>query len=298
MIEHLKTSMMRALALHIIIQKKENNLYFPGEDGSNQRILWASETATNAESQLSWLTNACENNKTLRALWPHKMWTDARRQARRWNAQEAQLPRTVDYPEPTIQTIGVGGAVTGRHQSCHIFDDLISLKAANSATIMAETIQWFTASRALLDHPINSVQFLIGTRWAVFDLWGDIIKNDPSVDTIVRSIIEEGIPIFPEYFSVETIAQLEKEFGALFSLIYMNSAYDPALVDFDVGAVRNFTMEAGQILFTPDDRDAQLTTAAQKQGFIPPPQEAPQGARLTPDLMRVLFARGERSKMT
>lgn len=291
--------MMRALALHIIIQNKEANLYFPGEDGNNQRILWASETATNAELQLSWLTNVLDQNDLMRALWPHKVWTNSSKQAKRWNAQEAQLPRSIDYPEPTIQTIGVGGAVTGRHQTCHIFDDLISFKAANSPTVMYESIQWFTASRALLDHPINSLQFLIGTRWAVFDLWGDIIKKDTSVEVVTRSIIEEGKPIFPEMFSLATITQLEKEFGSLFPLIYMNAPYDPAMVDFDVAQVREVKFENGQLIFDEIEQDQKLIAISVNSGqHRPYTEDVAPGTRLTADLMRRVFSIGIRPVIT
>ena len=109
---------------------------------------------------------------------------------------------------------------------------MISEEAANSEVVMQTAIDWHTNSRALFDDPDKSLEFIIGTRWAVHDLYSHIEETDPTVDMEVRSIVEDGRPIWPEAFTMETVARLRTEFRTMFPLLFMNSAADPMLVDF------------------------------------------------------------------
>lgn len=294
--DHLKTSIVsRALSLHALIQPRGKSPYLPTKDGQpfagqDARILLAGETAANAEKQLGWIELQCEGNARLRALWPHLMWDSPRKQAKAWNATAMVLPRTVDFPEASIETIGVGGAVTGRHYDIMIKDDLATFDAANSAVIMQQAIDWHEASRALLDDPETGVEFTVGTRWAVFDLYDHIIRDDPSVAVLVRAAIEDGQPIFPEMFSLATLDEYKKRLGVLFPLLYMNTAIDAAISDFAIEAVREFVIENGQLTFTEDERDLELS---QRLNQPAPPSVIPRGVRLTSATYDLLDARGQ-----
>lgn len=272
--DHYKTTIAsQCLPIHILIQPKERNHYMPGKWGPDCRILLVCESEPRAANHLRWIESRFESCAILRALWPQCCWENPRRESKKWNEQALLLPRKQDYSDPTIQIKGVGGVVTGAHVDVMIKDDLISLEAANSATVMQTAIQWHIASRALMDDPDKSLEFIIGTRWAVFDLYSYIIDEDPTVDVRIRSIIEDGKPILPELFKLETIKRLKKEFGVLFPLLYMNSAADPSLVDFDITEVREHTIEDGFLEFESDDRDIVL-------------QERDKEPEVNPDLLR------------
>lgn len=262
--DHLKTSIVRAMCAHMVIQPIDG-LYFPEMVGRDTRILLANETATNSEHQLRWLMQQWEGNKWLKALWPEVVWENPRRQSKKWNEKEMLLPRKAYFPEATIETIGVGGAVTGRHYNVMMKDDLVTFEAANSQTVMKKAIDWHKASRALFDHPTESWEVLIGTRWAAFDLYRDIQDNDPSVAVITRAAVEEGEPIFPEMFSLEAIDQLRRELGSLFFLLYMNDDRDPSLVDFDMEKVRGCKVSGGQVWFAEGAEDDLLLAALSAQ---------------------------------
>lgn len=259
--DHLKTSIVgRALPIHILIQPPESNVYFPGmiKEGASTRVLLANETATNAEHQLRWIEARFESCDILKALWPHRCWDNARKQSRKWSEKEMIIPRTTDYPEASIETIGVGGAVTGRHYDVMIKDDLISIDAANSSAIMNTAINWHLASRALLDDPDKGLEFIIGTRWAVHDLYSEIIDTDDSVEVLIKSAIEDGQPVFPEMFTLQTLNRLAKELGPKFYLLYMNSAESSELTDLDMSKVRTFNISGEGIHFSEDERDLPL----------------------------------------
>lgn len=262
---HAKTSMIsHGLPCHILIQPKESNIYMPGRAGVDTRILLAGETERRASNNLSVIQAAFEGNRLLRGLWPHCCWDNPRKQAEKWNKIEMVLPRSIDFPDPTIQAIGVGGAITGARHDVHINDDLVSLEAANSQIVMESAISWFLASRALLDND-SSLEFTIGTRWAANDLYdfimnggvldGERFEKDYTVDCVVRSIVESGRVIYPEKFAMQVtpgkvaVTALMKEHGTMFPLLYMNSAADPSLVDFDMNEVRSYKLKDGEISF-------------------------------------------------
>lgn len=310
---HLKTSIARALCIHILIQPRHANLYFPDcrdarclteraasgascalehhhADGLSQRILYAGETSTNAQHQLRWIEQQYEGNTLLRGLWPDRCWTSPRRESSKWNDQEMLLPRSADFPEASVETIGVGGAVTGRHYTVQVKDDLISIIAANSDVEMQRAIGWQRASRSLFDNPDTDLEFNLGTRWAVGDLWDDMQKNDPTVSVVCRGAIEDGQPIFPEMFSLASLDELKRDQGALFWLLYMNSAENPELTDFAPGDLRFFELRVGELHYSEDERDLTLLDRTKP---IDAPRPDLRGMPLTAETYDVLRGREE-----
>src|ERR1043166_1167727 len=275
--EHCKSSIVSdALPMHILLQSEETNIYFPGLDGADCRVLLSAETETRAMDHLRVIQTAFESNALIRALWPEKCWRNPRRDSKKWNDRELIIPRRSEYPDPSIRGIGVGGAITGAHPNVLIKDDLISVEAANSPTVMQTAINWHIASRALINSP-GALEFIIGTRWAVNDLYQYILDNDPSVSYVVRSAIENGEPIYPEMFTLDKIDQPRRALGIMFPLLYMNSAVDPELVDFDLADLREFTFKNDMLVFASDERDAHLA----KRLKVSLPPELPRGAPLS-----------------
>jgi hypothetical protein len=268
---HLKTTILKALCVHQIIQSGAalgdgtfDNVYFPhgivgtpAPVGTDIRILLASKTSGLAMSTLAEIMMNVEANELLPALWPGCFWENTK-DARWWNQERIVFPRRATHKEATIETIGVGGQITGYHFNVQIFDDLIDIQTANSAVEMFKTIEWWKASRALMHDQARSLEFIVGTRWAVNDLYDWIMKNDPSVDPRVRAVIEDGVPIFPEMFTLDSIAQMQRELQSLFPLLYMNSATDRSLTDFDMTRVRDFFISDGQLCFEETVDDAML----------------------------------------
>jgi hypothetical protein len=301
--EHAKTAIVSGgLPLHIIIQPAATNIYFPGLEGSECRIMLAGENMRMAKKNLRVLEEIHSGNKLFRALWPHRVWDQPRRQSKVWNQDALIFPRENEWPDPTIWAIGVDGAVTGARPNVQIKDDLVSVEAANSDVVMDSAIEWHKVSRALMDTyetetGLQSLEFIIGTRWAVFDLYSYIIDNDPSVEVIsdqFHQIIRNGKILWPEKHTEESIENLRREYGAMFYLLYMNSAADPELVDFNLDLVREFKLVNGQIVFDEDDRDTRLEDVSKSRNSRE--KRAPsvkRGEILTPELLRGMVARKE-----
>ena len=303
-----KTSIVsHALPLHIIIQPRATNIYFPNEHGYDQRIIIASKAARLATDSLRIIQSASESNQLLKTLWPERFWEDrkqARSQSKAWSNNELILPRDQanEWPDPTFRAVGVGAAITGSHPSVLIKDDLINEEDHSSPVVMQTAIQWHTVSRALINRP-GTLEFVIGTRWHIHDLYQHILTNEPSVKHMIRSLLEfdedgEEYCIYPEFvvtypdgsvrrhgFSDGKIAQLKAEFGSMmFSLQYMNDARDPSLVDFQETDLREYTFENGIIVADDQERDiawADMRTksAAARLPAIAPTQGHPRSAR-------------------
>ena len=256
----LKTSIARALTIHILIQRKETNCYLKGKHGPDTRILYAGEIIDNAIAQLSWIQGQYESNKRLRAFWPHLMWDNPRVEAKQWSSKGLVVKRETDYPEPSIRPIGVGGAIAGYHGDVQIKDDLVTLPARLSLPLMQTAKEWHTASRPLFDDPDTGLEFILGTHWTTDDLYVEI-KKDPSVEVVTRAAIENGHPIFPERLPLPVLEQLKQELNkvpGLFSLLYMNNAYASDITDFQREDFRFFHLRGTQIITPEDSRDILL----------------------------------------
>ena len=289
--EHSKTAIIsHSLPIHIHIQSKEENLYFPGRDGSSIRILLAGETASKAQDNLQVIRLHYESNELLRALWPERVWENARRESPAWNNEKIILPREEIFADPSIRTSGIGVAITGSRTDAQIKDDLTTFDAANSPTIMNAAIEWHRASGALQQSRGGSREWLLGTHWATFDLYTWIMAQEPDVKTLVRSIVEDGKIILPVDHDWEGIERMKKKYGPLYQLMYMNNPFDPELTDFAESDLREYTVnEGGKFTLGEDHRDALL---ADRLNAPPPPPPDLTGTRLS-QVRDELFGQGK-----
>jgi len=78
------------------------------------------------------------------------------------------------------------------------------------------------------------------------------------IDEKFHRIIRDGRILWPEKNTHQRVRQLKREHGANFYLLYLNSAADPELTDFDLNQVRDFRIKNGIIEFKEDERDERL----------------------------------------
>jgi len=309
---HCKSAIVsQCLPLHILIQAAETNVYMPGLAGTDCRLLMACETETLGKKWLRVVKSILMRNQLVAAFWPHIVWENPKQQSPKWSESEIIVPRKTEWPDPTARAIGVGGAITGARPNILIEDDLVSLEAANSEAVMQTAIDWHIAARALLDEyeeesGLQSLEFIIGTHWAVWDLYTYIEENDPSVEILKRAIYEpgdDGKPkiTWPERWSWARIEQLKKEFGSLFPLLYMNEPFDPDLVDFDIDKVRGYELFGEFVRYAQEARDNELVNKLAVSDVALSPEaigrvaevrgDKMRGRRLTPQNFRDVFDR-------
>lgn len=203
----------------------------------NGRYLIANESATNAERMLRAIRQHAESNRIFRTIYSDIIPSDTRRAGLRWNDHELEFNREWIGPEPTVDTIGMTGAFTSRHYTHITADDLISEEAIKSEKVMKDTIERFKGFFSLLARPNFDTIMIVGTRWALHDIYSWILENlGPRLAVYATGVYnEEGNPIFPELMSVETLALKRSSMGEYrFSCLYLNNPRNEDIQDLNV----------------------------------------------------------------
>jgi predicted phage terminase large subunit-like protein len=227
-------------------------------------ILIANEKQEMAADFLASIKHQFERNELLRALFPEVIPPDFNKTT--WSATRASVNRKSGRKEPTFDTIGVGGSVTGKHYDYILCDDLISKDEMESARAgswltMDRVNRWVNQLEPLLSiaaKPFPWIRF-IGTRWWHNDTYDHIEKAFGGEDVqqfvlhaklpdgrqisreayragdlaVMRiSGIEDGIPTFPKIWSEERMASLRERDPELFACNIMNEPSNAAVRTF------------------------------------------------------------------
>lgn len=212
----------------------------------NSRSLIANETSTNAERFLSVIKQHAETNKLFRTLFSDLI----PRKPVRWSQNELLFNREWIGPEPTIDTIGMTGAMTSRHYTHLGVDDPISEEAAKSKLVMDDVINRISKLFSLMVDPEHNTLDLTGTRWALYDVYSHFMEwFGQRLSHYIRSAIEDGKPIWPERFSLETLALIRNDpkMGEYnFACLYMNNPRNIAVQNFNVQDLRFWRWSADE----------------------------------------------------
>lgn len=318
---HLKTTISKALVLHLIIQPDGQNCYFPSTmgslthtDGRSTRVLLASKGADLSAQKLGSIKTWCETSQLLKATWPEVFWQDPERQAPRWNQESLQFQRREIFDQATVEIVGVGGVITGQHFNVHIHDDLVDEKDRFSPTTMERAYNWFHSSRSLFDGVETGLELILGTHWANNDVYVRILEHQLDVEPMRFSAVLDtrtGQPFsqvddktslldLPPYIeslwpegpstSLHGLEQTRKDMiaagkGDLFALNYLNDPLHSSIVDFNIADIRYYSIEGDTISFEEDERDAIL-----RESYLNPDRQQRNqqltGHKMTADLLR------------
>ena len=269
---HYKTTLNIGEAIQIALPNDDKIVTeYPWTLGSNVKILLSHETEKGASRALYEIAEAFMSKPMMLAFFPECIPT---RRRQRINTLELELPRDTHWKEPTFDVIGAGGAAQGRHYHRLKLDDLIGEKARESRTIMSGVLEWFDNVNSLLTRPKIDGWDLIGTRWAMFDVYSHAIEmygvdkvmsvlnavdqNKEQFDegilvTYIRSAIEDGKIIFPEEFSMNQFRILMKN-RKVWASQYVNNPLDSALTEFDAKWLKfyNVASNGDLIIFEGD----------------------------------------------
>jgi phage terminase large subunit-like protein len=175
------------------------------------------------------------------ALFPELVPSTRKQRINKW---ELELPRQTHWKEPTFDAIGVGGAAQGRHY--------IGEEARDSAVVMQTTKDWADNVNSLLTRLRLDGWDLTGTRWSLDDVYDHMMHRygikwaqsyTPALDNnrerikdgiavaYIRSAIENGVPIFPEEFTLEDLAVI-RENRKVWAAQYANNPLDEEFLEF------------------------------------------------------------------
>ena len=141
----------------------------------NERILIDSEIFTNSRNFIRELRSHFESDAFRKVFgdWVGDNWSEA---------EITVKARTKAYKEASVTAGGIGTVKVGQHYSIIIGDDLNS--GNNSATPEArkKVIQHYQMNSAILDP--GGTYVLIGTRYAVDDVYGHVLQNELGIKNV------------------------------------------------------------------------------------------------------------------
>lgn len=152
-----------------------------------ETILIAADTSTNAEKKLRKIKSIILESAQIRAFFPEVIPPNTKKTT--WSDAAITIPRKGHHAEPSISTVGAGGAVVGQHFTHIILDDIIAKEAAESPTVMESVIRWVDNVESLLVQPYENTIDVVGTRWHHNDIYSHIQNHWPEGNT-------KGIPNF------------------------------------------------------------------------------------------------------
>lgn len=183
----------------------------------------------------------------------------------RWNNKEIVMAnRTKIFREPSVYCIGVGGSSEGYHFDLIICDDLIGMSALNSThqsgAEMMRTSNWFwTAEKTLVMSALTSRVIVIGTRYAIDDVYDTIIKRSYEVvgypmdnykpnpkgnwKVYYRKAIENSVSIFPERCPLSMYEQLAEDDWWTYVTQFLNDPQQSGLAEFNTYEIKKCTMD-------------------------------------------------------
>lgn len=254
--DHFKSTLLKGMVLHFLIQPENHNIYFPGMKGTDTCILIGFDAIENAKKFFSVIKGVIEHHKAFKNFWPHVEPMERSR----WTQEQITVKRSVNYGEATVEAVSINSPVASRHVDALFLDDIFTFRAMHEPPTAEKTILWHKSIVSVLRKTNHSFIIVAGTPWAQNDVYNDIINNMPDYQLYHRACIENGKPIFPERYSLEDLIQIQQRFEGtgLFELNYMCDHAGGVLSDFKKAWFKRFAFAQalGKIYFEPQPEQA------------------------------------------
>jgi len=182
------------------------------------RLMIDSETLSSAKMYLSGIRDMLDNNEMLKMICTddegNYLLEPNKGIAGGFTEEQVILKhrKKLGLKEPSIFCSGVDNARTGMHPDVIIMDDLVSERNVGTDTQLAKTKDHYRYSLSLLEP--GGLHLIIGTRYHMADLYGDLITEE-SFDVLLRPAIDtEGKLYFPTRLTNEFLTTQRKAQGS------------------------------------------------------------------------------------
>lgn len=170
----------------------------------NIRILIVQKTATEAEKTLGVIKTELETNRELKSYY-RSHWEatvghrdiantrgsvedDKGRKEGAWQQRRIYCKRTRRGKDPTVEAVGVGGAITGGHFDVIILDDVEDDENTKTDERIKSMVEWFTGTIMQLREPQTKIVVVGTLKTNKQDIY-NIVLNSPVWDTFKTSAI-------------------------------------------------------------------------------------------------------------
>lgn len=216
----------------------------------NIRILITNALLDNSKGFLREIKSHFEKNEKLKALYGDYQNTDEK-----WSESQIIVSKRTSFSkEPTVQITSVDKSVVSQHYDLIIADDLVSRSSISTKEQRTGLVKYYKDLLDLLEP--GGTLLVIGTRWHYDDLYGWLLRQTGTRETLIRKVLkEDGSPLFPQKFTHEHIASLKAEKGSYeFNAQYNNDPVSEEEADFKRASWRYFSRppDGGQVYITID----------------------------------------------
>lgn len=149
----------------------------------NIRILIISKTGKQGTKFLSVIKEELEQNQKLIKDFG-VFYSDIG-----WTSNYIYVKRDKIMKDPTVECVGVLGAITGGHFDIIIADDILDDENTKTVERMKTVKNWFYGTIMQLVEPHTKV-IVVGTRKHYLDLYQDILKNPMFKNSVYKAIIK------------------------------------------------------------------------------------------------------------
>ncbi|MCE5240308.1 hypothetical protein LLH23_17730 [bacterium] len=178
-----------------------------GKDPS-ARIAIVSNTYTQAEKIVRTIGKYIEESPVV-----HRVFPDLQR-SEPWSSSVLTVRRSAPSKDPSIQAMGVHGAVLGSRLDLILLDDILDYENTRTAEQRRELLDWFKATLLGRLAPGGRI-IIVGTAWHTEDLLHVLAKS--LVWHSVKYPVQrpDGTILWPERWPLERIAATRIEMGSV-----------------------------------------------------------------------------------
>lgn len=186
--------------------------------GQSEKISKTIKELIGGDSEQSQLVRAVFPN-----LAPGEKWTDG----------HFTIRRSITTKSPSVQAVGVGGAITGSRIDLLIVDDILDHENTRTPSQRKELSRWFR--RTVLNRMTRKGRvWMTSNAWHPNDLLHELAQN-PRYNSFRFPVIDaEGRPTWPERWPTSRIEAVRVEVGSLeFARAFLCTPTDDSTERFD-----------------------------------------------------------------
>jgi len=175
----------------------------------NIRILIVQKTATEAEKTLGVIKSELADNQSLKNYYqPHwaevvgqqdisnpagAVMNDEGKREGAWQRRRIYVKRTRRGKDPTVEAVGVGGAITGGHFDLIILDDVLDDENTKTDERCRNIINWFNGTILQLREPRTKIQIVGTLKTNRPNLYKTVIESPVWNTTVTSAIVSHPL---------------------------------------------------------------------------------------------------------
>lgn len=188
------------------------------------RILISTAVAQQAQDMLREMKGKFQFNDAMRWLFPE--FCPPENKAAEFGNQDSFIApcRTRHAKEPTVSVSSIGKVIAGYHYEVLKFSDMVDKENVKTPAGIRDSIDHFNFCDPLLERctiaPFHGWKDVEGTRYAIADLYGDILRKEDKRETKTWQVTidsadprdrADGKPLWPSRFPESELRRIEAE---------------------------------------------------------------------------------------